>query len=117
MVTVESTYDPEFGIETVQTEVNPIVQAMDGTRITIEGYIIPLTGQIAQSHFMFSRFPQNMCFFCGKAGPESAMQVFMRENKKLNYSSDKIRLEGDLKIFNDQSSGLIYALEDAIVKN
>ena len=116
MVTIEKTYDPEFGMETLKTDINPIVQSLNGKTISLEGYIIPITGQITQNHFMFSRFPQNMCFFCGKAGPESAMQVFLKDNKTVAFTSDKISLEGRLKIYDDQSSGLIYTLEEAEVK-
>jgi len=113
MVTINKTIDPEFGIESYETTFNPIVRALDDTELTLEGYIIPITGQVAQNHFMFSKFPQNMCFFCGKAGPESAMQVFMTGDNTVNFTTDKIRLKGTLKIFQDNSSGLIYALESA----
>jgi len=113
MVTINKTIDPEFGIESYETTFNPIVRALDNTELTLEGYIIPITGQVAQNHFMFSKFPQNMCFFCGKAGPESAMQVFMKDDNTVNFTTDKIRLKGTLKIFQDNSSGLIYALESA----
>lgn len=117
MVTVEKEFDSEFGMERISTVLSPLVQAMDGSEITIDGYIIPLTGQIAQNHFMFSRYPQNMCFFCGKAGPESAMQVFLSDNKTVAFTTDKIKLKGILKVYNDQSSGLIYTLETAEVIN
>lgn len=116
MVTIEKTYDPEFGIESLEIDVNPIVEAMNGETINLQGYIIPISGQVEQNHFMFSRFPQNMCFFCGKAGPESAMQVFLKNDNKVQFTTDKITLEGRLKIYNDQSSGLIYTLEEAEVK-
>ena len=54
-----------------------------------------------------------MCFFCGAAGPESAMQVFMKDNKKVNYSTEKIKLTGNLNIQKGDASGLIYTLNDA----
>jgi len=113
MVTVNKAIDPEFGLETYETTFNPLVQALDGKEIELDGYIIPITGQVAQNHFMFSKFPQNMCFFCGKAGPESAMQVFLKGDDTINFTTDKIRLRGTLKIFQDNSSGLIYSLEFA----
>jgi hypothetical protein len=113
MVTINKTVDPEFGLETYETSFNPLVNALDGREISLDGYIIPITGQVAQNHFMFSKFPQNMCFFCGKAGPESAMQVFMKGKDAVNFTTDKIKLKGTLKIFQDNSSGLIYALESA----
>ena len=83
MVTFESKYDPEFMIETKKPKLSFIVENLDGKEIEIEGYIIPLTGQVTQSHFMLSKYPQSTCFFCGKAGPETAMQVFMKNNIKV----------------------------------
>ena len=113
MVTINKTIDPEFGLETYETSFNPLVTALDGKEIELDGYIIPITGQVEQNHFMFSKFPQNMCFFCGKAGPESAMQVFLKGSDTVAFTTDKIKLKGTLKIFQDNSSGLIYALESA----
>lgn len=117
MVEIEKSFDPEFGIESIKTNIGPLVQALDGKEIELEGYIIPLTGQVEQNHFMFSRFPVNMCFFCGKAGPESAAQVYLANDKKVAYTTDKIKVSGRLKVYNDQSSGLIYTLEEGEVIN
>lgn len=94
-------------------EAGPLAKNRQGTEIEISGYIIPITGQHAQSHFMFSRFPQHMCFFCGKAGPESAMQVFTKNAKKLTFTSEKISLKGILQINHDKGSGLLYTLTNA----
>lgn len=111
-VQIEKQFDPEFGIETMIPTISPITHQMNGKEIMLKGYIIPLTGKVEQSHFMFSKFPQNMCFFCGKAGPESAIQVFMLDSKKLAFTSDKITLKGILKIHQDNSSGLLYTMEN-----
>jgi len=88
---------------------------MDGQEIEVDGYIIPLDGKVKQSHFVYSAFPANMCFFCGKAGPETAMEVFMKDNKKVAYSDLKIRLKGNLQINESDGSNLIYTLRDAVV--
>lgn len=108
-------FDENFGIEMEQVEPGILAQQMHGKEIEVPGYIIPLTGKVKQSHFMFSKFPQNMCFFCGKAGPESAMQVFMKDDKKLSFTQEKITLKGTLVINNDEASGLLYTLQNGIV--
>jgi len=51
-----------------------------------------------------------MCFFCGAAGPESAMQVFMKDGKELDYTSNKVVLKGTLNIQKGDPTGLIYTL-------
>ena len=56
-VTFTSTFNPEFMIETSsQSYLRPLKISMV-KMIELDGYIIPLTGQISQSTFMFSRYP------------------------------------------------------------
>lgn len=115
LVTFESSYDPEFMMEVKKPKVSASVEKLDGTEIEVEGYIIPLTGQVTQSHFMLSKFPQSTCFFCGKAGPESAMQVFMKDNKKVKISERKVRVKGRLIVNPKDITSLLYTLENGVI--
>lgn len=113
MVNMESKFDDVMGMIIKTATPTPIVQAMEGKEIEIRGYMIALDVTAEQSHFMFSRYPQNMCFFCGAAGPESAMQVFMAGGKKLKHTTDKVKLKGTLNIQQGDPTGLIYTLTNA----
>lgn len=113
MVTMESEYDEMMGMEIQKATPSPIVKAMHGKEIEIRGFMIALDVRAEQSHFMFSRYPQNMCFFCGAAGPESAMQVFLANGDKEPHTTHKVRLKGTLNIQSGDPSGLIYTLTDA----
>ena len=115
LVTFESSYDPEFMMEIKKPKVSSAVQKLDGTQIEVEGYIIPLTGQVTQSHFMLSKFPQSTCFFCGKAGPESAMQVFMKDNVKVKISERKVKVKGTLIVNPKDITSLLYTLENGVI--
>lgn len=115
MVTFETSYDPEYMLETKKPKISSLVEKLDGKDIEVEGYIIPLTGQVTQSHFMLSKFPQSTCFFCGKAGPETAMQVFMKESKKVKISERKVKVKGTLIINPKDASSLLYTLENAVI--
>ena len=115
MVEKESTYDESLGMSIDKITVGFMPKSYQGQEITIDGYIIPLTGKISQSHFMISLFPANMCFFCGAAGPETAMQVFMANDKKVKYSDNKISVKGVLRINEQSSNGLLYTLEEAVI--
>lgn len=117
MVTSISEYDSDYGYEIQKLSVSPTIQALENTEIEVEGYIIPLSGKIEQSHFMLSSLPANMCFFCGKAGPETAMQVFMKDQKKISYSDSKIKVKGRLIINPNNQNEILYTLEDAILIN
>lgn len=113
LVEKESKFDDMMGM-IVQTA-RPLApaSALNGKTIEIKGYIIALDAKAELKHFMFSRYPQNMCFFCGAAGPESAMQVFMREGDTVDYTSDKVVIKGKLSIQAGDPSGLIYTMSNA----
>ena len=113
MVDKESKFDDMMGmiVETARPQAVPM--ALNGKEIEIKGYIIALAAKTELKHFMFSRYPQNMCFFCGAAGPESAMQVFMKAGDKVDYTKDKVVVKGTLSIQSGDPSGLIYTLSDA----
>jgi len=115
MVTFQRTFDEEFGIDVEKPMISPLVQALNGKEIELEGYIIPLTGKIKQSHFMISKFTQNMCFFCGKAGPETAAQVFTKDAKKIPFTDKKVRVRGILRVNATDVTSLLYTIEDGVM--
>lgn len=112
-VQIKKQYDEEFGIETIIPTFTNEIRAMEGKEITVGGYIFPTADKRDQSHLMFSMYPISNCFFCGKAGPETAMQVFMADNKKVKYTEDKIFIKGKLQLSEHDPSGLIYTLINA----
>ena len=89
----------------------PLVEALDGKEVEVKGYIIPLSGKKAQSHFMFSAYPYNMCFFCGGAGPETVMEVYAKEPVK--YTAEAVTLKGKLELNASDINRLIYIINDA----
>ena len=113
MVDKESKFDDLYGMIVEVATPQSMVYGLSGKEIEIRGYIIALAAKTELKHFMFSRYPQNMCFFCGAAGAESAMQVFMKEGKQVDFTSDKVALKGILNIQQGDPSGLIYTLSQA----
>lgn len=115
MVEKTKVYDEAYGFEIEKIIVGAIPKMMAGSEIEVDGYIIPLEGKIKQNHFMLSFFPYNMCFFCGKAGPETAMQVFLGDDKKVAFTENKIKVKGILMINENSEDGLLYTLSNAKV--
>jgi hypothetical protein len=113
MVTTESKFDDMMGMVIKTATPTPIAETLQAEVISLRGYIIALDAKAKLKHFMFSRYPQNMCFFCGAAGPESAMQVFLKENSSIDFTKDKIEIRGTLNIQKGDPSGLIYTLNNA----
>lgn len=112
LVHMESKFDDMTAMVIKTATPKEEAMALDGTEIQVRGYMIALDVKAEKSEFLFSRYTQNMCFFCGAAGPETAMQVYMKDDVKVKHSSDKIALRGRLKIQSGDSSGLIYILEE-----
>lgn len=109
----EKEYKEDWGMEVDKPIFSPALEAMEGSTIELHGYIIPIEGMKSQSHFMFSAFPVNMCYFCGKAGPESVIEVFMKDGEKVTFTEDKIWLSGRLKLNAFDPTSSIYVLEHA----
>ncbi len=93
--------------------IEPMLQAMNGEEVTVKGYVIPLSGKIGQSHFMFSAYPYASCFFCGKAGAESVMEVFTKDDEKVAYSEQAIYMKGKFKYLGYKYDDIMFALEEA----
>lgn len=108
-----SVYNAELGFVNVDIVIPEDIKEMSGEFIEVSGYIIPLTGQVGQNTFMFSRYPKSQCFFCGAAGPESAMEVYMSGRNTVPFTSDMISLKGKLIVNEDEATGLIYTLTAA----
>ncbi|MCE2789218.1 MAG: hypothetical protein LW630_04825 [Saprospiraceae bacterium] len=114
-VTFTSVFDSDLLMETTKIRLSAAVEDLNNTTIEIEGFMIPLTGQTMQSHFMLSKYPQSTCFFCGKAGPETAMQVFMDGGKKVRISERKVKVQGTLLVNPTDANSLLYSLEKATI--
>lgn len=97
--------------DTGKSRVIPIIEALDGKEVTVKGYVIPLSGKTAQSHFMFSAFPYSSCYFCGGAGPESIMEAFSKDNKEIEFSEKPITVKGIFKFTSRDPNDIMFTLE------
>ncbi|MEO1451087.1 MAG: DUF3299 domain-containing protein [Bacteroidota bacterium] len=93
--------EPTFGTE---------VQALDGQRVVIQGYILPV--DFSGNSYFLSAFPYSSCFFCGGAGQESIMELQLKNKKKTFKMDEVVTLTGTLRL-NDRELELNYILEDA----
>ncbi|MFK7972039.1 MAG: DUF3299 domain-containing protein [Bacteroidia bacterium] len=85
------------------------VKALDGKKVRIKGYLIPL--DVDGWDWALSAFPFSSCFFCGGAGKESVMSLQVK--KPLSLSADEVReFVGILRLQTDPD-GLTFVLEQA----
>lgn len=86
-------------------------QALEGTVVTVPGYIIPFEGLFKPEHVIVSSLPLASCFFCGSGGPETVIEVFLKE--PVEYQASLVAFKGTLKLNDTDYEQLMYILEDA----
>lgn len=110
-VKFEAVRDVQSGMLVEKPVFAPEVLALNGTEITIRGYLLPEKGYKTHKEFILSALPYNLCFFCGKAGPETVMEV--SSNVPVRYSEAPITIKGRLLLNVLDPYGLPYILMDA----
>ncbi len=87
-------------------------KSLNGKTVTLPGYIVPFeTGVTRSKHFMFTSLPLNACFFCGVGGPETVVEVFLKN--EISYSDRPMEIKGVLRINDKDPDKMIYLLENA----
>jgi len=89
---------------------NDKIKALNGQKITIKGFLIPLEQKSKHSFFLLSAFPFDACFYCGKAGPESVIEVTVK--KPLKSTEKPITIIGTLKLNFTNPDHLFYIIDD-----
>lgn len=110
-VTYKKEYDALLGIKVDRPIFSAEVKALSGKQIQLKGYIIPTDGYKSHTEFVFSAFPYSSCFFCGKAGPETVIEVLAKE--PIQYTSEPIEIKGKLLLNDKDINRLMYLIVDA----
>ncbi|WP_017730563.1 hypothetical protein [Nafulsella turpanensis] len=106
-----STVNTEDGFPMDVPTFGPEVKALEGKTIRLKGYIIPLKELQGQNYFVFSRYPFNLCYFCGAAGPETIIEVNSAE--EIPFTEDLIELEGRFELNASDPDHMMYLLNEA----
>ena len=95
---------PIFGYE---------VRKIDGKRISLRGYMVPLENLMGTNYFMLSSLPFNNCFFCGGAGPETIVEVYTED--EVVFTSDMIEVTGIIQLNDNDPDHHMYMMKRAIL--
>lgn len=80
------------------------------SEVIIKGYVIPM--DLEGLNFALSAYPFSSCFFCGGAGPESVVELKLKESKK--YKTDQIvTFKGKFVISDHINTSFFYTLVNA----
>lgn len=84
------------------------VRALEDKEIEIRGYMIPVNPN--ENIYVLSANPMAACFFCGGSGPESIIQLKLKNPKR--FATDEIwSVRGTLKLNADNIDELNYILQ------
>lgn len=111
-VVYKQKYFEDAGYELDMPVFHPDLKELEGKEIKLKGYILALEGIKDQEHFMFSLFPFDICYFCGGAGPETVVEVFTKNKKKIRYTSKSVMIKGVLELNNDNINMHMYILRN-----
>lgn len=87
------------------------VKLFAGKTISLPGYMVPFSSGIKGDHFMLSSLPLNACFFCGVGGPETVVEIFLKQ--PATYTEKPIQVSGVLKLNDSNPDQMIYVLQQA----
>ena len=108
----ESIYDQESGLQVNQVTPGPYLSLFEGKEVVIKGYIIPLDA--LGVNYVISKSTFASCFFCGKAGPETILQLELKPEAIEKYATDYLGIfRGILNINKTDLKEFNYILRDA----
>ncbi|GAB2615279.1 hypothetical protein [Belliella aquatica] len=94
---------------------SPKIKGLEGKVVEADGYIIPFEGMFKPEHIILSSLPLAECFFCGSGGPETVMEVMMKD--PIKYTSKRVKVRGKLTLNDKDPEKLMYILIDAVLLN
>ena len=101
-------YDARFMVPTFGKD----IQAYDGKEVSITGYIIPLDA--ANTMFVLSKNPYASCFFCGGAGQETIVELWLKPEAIRRYKLDqRLTFKGVFQLNDTDIDHFNYILKDA----
>lgn len=86
------------------------LKALDGQKVMLNGYMIPLDTSDLQSHFILMAYPHS-CPFHMPGGPGGYVEVFA--DFPVEFTYDPVLIEGHFTLLDDFSDGLFYRINAA----
>jgi len=112
---LEKAYSDTLGMDVSLPLFSDTLQWLNHKIVTVEGFYIPVDETGDADIVVLSAFPFSQCFFCGKAGVESIIDVMPSEKLGSIKMDQKIKMRGRLKLNREDFNYLIFMLEDAVL--
>ncbi len=87
-------------------------KSLEGKIISLPGYMVPFEdGGVKGKKFILTSLPLNACFFCGIGGPESVVEIKLKE--EITYTEKPIEIKGILRLNATDPDRMVYRIEHA----
>ncbi|MFT7588798.1 MAG: hypothetical protein ACI959_001010 [Limisphaerales bacterium] len=90
------------------------IMELEGQRVEIIGYLLPI--DVMGDEYALSQGPFAACFFCGKSGPESVMELKIRKKENWFGMDRLVLFSGLLELNASDPNNLYYILTDAVAE-
>lgn len=87
------------------------LKSYHGKKVTVKGYLIPLSEMGGRQEYMLSSLPFNQCYFCGGAGPETVVEI--QTTQSIKFVTRQITLEGILSLNDSDPDHHMYIIKNA----
>lgn len=112
---IELTYFPEHKASGYYAEFGKSSLFLREKTIKLSGYVIPFVtdSTTGKMKYVLSEYPNSECFFCGGAGPQSVMEIFLKPNQRRFREDEYLEFKGRLVLNNGNPWMLNYLLYEA----
>jgi hypothetical protein len=108
-------YDPNFGSTQAIPRFGEDPEQYERQEVELTGYTIPIDG--TGTYYVLSKFPYANCYFCGNAGPETIVELDLKEGEKRRFETDeRVIVRGVLELNESDVYRLPYILSEAVVE-
>ena len=89
------------------------IKKLDGQKISISGFVVPLEATETFSHFLLSKRTPT-CFFCPPGEPNEIIEVFT--DKPVPWDDDLVVYEGTFGLTKNADMGIFFKMTGAVKK-
>jgi hypothetical protein len=95
-------YYPQFGRS---------VKALEGKKVILRGYLLVIDRK--EGFYILSRYPYSSCFFCGKGGPESIVELELAPDQPRFKMDQIVTISGTFALNQDDIYQCNYIIKEA----
>lgn len=106
---METSLDREF-----RPRFHPRLKELDGLRVSITGFMQPLTDDLEMNSFMLIEYPTG-CWYCEAPEITAIVLVELPEDKNITYTRNMVKIVGTLKLNDRDPEDFLYTIRDARV--